>query len=209
MRTIVVSGMDGAGKTTLIQRLAKQFTPLRTECIHLPSSSFVNSALATSGQGTPLGDPWTDRLIFALDNRLTAYQIRALEAAGATDVLLMQRGWMDSYIYGSTQRVDYGTITNLVRPTDLPKPTCSIYLNCDPTIAYERIRNSKKVDKFETLAFMQAQYRETKRFYESLEHDAILGKIFDEPRFYLDTTALSTDEVELSVIDFLKVKCHL
>lgn len=201
--------MDGAGKTTLIQNLMKYFAPLRTEHVHLPYSTFVNSALTVSGQGTPLGDPWTDRLIFALDNRLTAYQIRSLEAAGSTDVLIMQRGWMDSYIYGATQGIDYDTITNLVRPADLPKATCGVYLNCDPRIAYERIKHDKKADKFETLLFMQAQYQETKRFYKALEHDATLSKIFDEPRFYLDTTYFSIDDVILSAVNFLKANAIL
>lgn len=187
----------------------KYFVPLRTEHMHLPYSPFVNPALAISGQGTPLGDPWTDRLIFALDNRLTAYKLKALEAAGSTDVLVMQRGWMDSYVFGATQGIDYETITSLVHPADLPKATCSIYLNCEPSVAYERIRKDQKADKFEKLAFMQNQHRETQRFYKALEHDATLSKIFDEPRFYLDTTTLSMDEVELRVVNFLKAKAIL
>jgi thymidylate kinase len=202
MQIIVVTGMDGAGKTTLIQRLMKQLAPLRTATLHLPFSGFVSDALARSGGGKPSGDVWTDRLVFALDNRLAAYEIEAKKRS--LDVLIMQRGWMDSYIYGSVQGIDYGTVTNLVRPADLPKVSGSLYLNCSPDVAYERIKNNPANDKFETPAFMKSQHYETEHFYQALETDPILGGLFSEPRYYLDTTLLNPDEVELEAIEFLK-----
>ncbi len=118
MKIIVITGMDGVGKTTLIKALSRFFVPQRVTNIHLPYADFVRSALATSGDGTPLGDPWTDRLIFALDNRLVAYKVRELEKAAEYDILLLQRGWMDSYIHGAGQSFSYEAITSLVHPAD-------------------------------------------------------------------------------------------
>ena len=196
--------MDGAGKTTLIKALSSSLGIDKVATIHLPHANFVKAALGTSGGGTPFGDPWTDRLIFALDNRLVAYELKKLEANKQCNILLMQRGWMDSYIYGAVQDFTYEEIDSLMKTKELPKPDCSIYLTCDPNIAYERVADDSKADKFETRSFMQQQHQETERFYKALQTDKRLRHLFDEPTLYLDTSNLSKEEVQLKVLEYLR-----
>lgn len=204
MKIVVITGMDGSGKTTLIAALSKQLDPHRHEYLHLPHSTFVGDVLRAAGDGTPFGDPWTDRLIFALDNRLTANIIKVLAEEKAIDTLLMQRGWMDGFIYGAVQGFSYQEIAHLIRVEDLPRASCSIYLNCDPTIAYERVKDNPRADKFETLPFLRAQYQETQHFYDALDSDPLLKDLFPETRFHLDTSHLAQEAVESKVVRFLK-----
>jgi thymidylate kinase len=63
---IVVTGLDGSGKTTLAQQLARDRDGF---FFRLPYHDFVRSALTRSGYGRPFGDVHTDRLIFAADAR--------------------------------------------------------------------------------------------------------------------------------------------
>ncbi len=194
--------MDGAGKTTLVHRLAERLASRRVSILHLPFSPFVNDALNVAGSGTPLGDPWTDRLAFALDNRLAAYHMEALKPS--TDVLITQRGWMDSYIHGAAQGLTYEELTVLMHTTDLPKADYSIYLNCNADVAFERVRHDEKADKFETLSFMRRQHMETERFYKAIDGDAQLDAIFNGQRIYIDTTSMSPVEVEGQAVAFLR-----
>jgi hypothetical protein len=63
---IVVTGLDGAGKTTLVTHLTKAHQAHR---FRLPYHDFVKPALNRSGQGLSWGDVVTDRLLFAADAR--------------------------------------------------------------------------------------------------------------------------------------------
>lgn len=199
---ITVTGQDGSGKTTLVKRLTELFADRKVATLHLPASEFVHDALKVSGDGTPMGDTYTDRLIFALDNRLTHY--RLLKLRETNDIVITQRGWMDSFIHGAVQGYAYHETAALTKIDQLVSPTCSIYLNCDPWVAYGRVRDDPDKDKFETLEYMTRQYHETKSFYEVLEHDRVLAEMFSEPRIYIDTTRLSHDQTLLQVVEFLE-----
>jgi predicted ATPase len=77
---IVVTGLDGAGKTTLVHDLGV-FFGART--FRLPLHDFVRPMLLRSGDGEPFSDIHTDRLLFALDARLANYQIGSWRKAVA------------------------------------------------------------------------------------------------------------------------------
>lgn len=202
MQIIVITGLDGAGKTTLQKALANQYRNRRVKTLHLPYSEFVAGSLGISGGNSPFGDTWTDRLIFALDNRLAGYHIKALE--GVTDLLITQRGWMDSFIHGSVQGYSYDTIAKLCQIDQLPAFDCSLYLNCSPEEAYRRIKQDKDKDKYEVLEYIKKQYIETESFYKNIHHDPLLRKLFPEPSQYIDTTNLSYEDTVRRAVGFIE-----
>lgn len=189
---VTITGQDGSGKTTLLEQLVAAFESPRVTSMRLPVSTFVNTSLTISGAGTPMGDKHTDRLIFALDNRMAHYKFQ--ELLQKHDVIFCQRGWMDSFIHGAVQGYNYEQTAELTRVADLVPSHCSIYLNCEPTVAYERIANDPLADKFETPEYMKEQYHETKQFYDALDTHEVLQSIFREPRLYIDTTKLTPEE---------------
>jgi thymidylate kinase len=199
---IVVTGQDGAGKTTLVSDLVSFFNDKRVTKLHLPISDFTHEALNISGNGMPMADVHTDRLIFALDNRLANYRIKELQRD--YDVIILQRGWMDSFIHGAVQGYEYADIESLTRVDQLISPTCSIYLNCAPDVAYERIEKDINKDKFETKQYMKDQFKETKKFYNALSTEASLAKIFKEPKTYIDTTYIEPSDTFIQARQFVE-----
>src|SRR5580692_406000 len=93
---VVVTGLDGAGKTSLVQRLGEEYAGHR---FRLPYHDFVLPALRQSGDGTPFGDVHTDRLVMAADARLTNSLIRGWRRRFL--LLVSQRGWMDNFVFGA------------------------------------------------------------------------------------------------------------
>ena len=181
---IVVTGLDGSGKTTLVAQLSES---LHARRFRLPYHDFVKPALERSGYGQPHADVLTDRLLFALDARLANYPIREWRREGQT--LVSQRGWMDNYIFGAVQGVRWEETTALLEPSELERPTAAIYLVADPDVAFERIRGSESRDKYETPEFMRIQHGETRRFFDAVEgSDSRLAPFGGIPSLWLDTT---------------------
>jgi thymidylate kinase len=188
---IVVSGLDGSGKTTLATGLARK---MGARFFRLPFHDFVKPGITRSGDGTPFGDVHTDRLLFAADARLTNYLIRDWRAQGIP--LVSQRAWMDTYVFSSVQGVSYEETAQMLRPEDLERPSGIIYLVAKPEVAYERIRNDPHGDKYETLPFMRVQHKETVDFCEAVRAGRpLLAPFHDIPAFLIDTTHLTTADV--------------
>jgi thymidylate kinase len=194
---IVVTGLDGAGKTTLVGRLESSYAASR---FRLPYHDFVRPCLARSGAGEPFGDVQTDRLLFSLDARLANYQIRDWRREGRT--LVSQRGWMDNFIFGAVQGLSYRKSDEMLQSLELERPSAQIFLVGDPAIAFERIRNDP--DKYETADFLVIQYAETLRFFdELLRNHPDLKSFADIPTILIDTSIKTPEQVYDVALDFL------
>jgi thymidylate kinase len=196
---IVVTGLDGAGKTTLVHDLGV-FFGART--FRLPFHDFVRPMLLRSGGGEPYGDVHTDRLLFALDARLANYQIASWRKAG--EILVSQRGWMDNFIFGSVQGVSHSMTNQLLKTVELEKPTAQIFLIADPKMAFARIEHDPKRDKYETVDFLVRQREETLRFLARLSegpHEP--AAFFKIPTMMIDTSLKTTESVFGEVRDFV------
>lgn len=196
---IVVTGLDGSGKTTLVDMLEnhlkeKNLKVMRTRSPH--DKYLVETLLNVSGDGEPMKDRYTDRLIFALDNRILGTRIRQWDNSGEYDVILSQRGFFDSFVHGAVQGYGYSQIAELNQVDDLPKCSVMIHLCADSNIAYRRIKDDPDADKFETPAYMRRQEEETRRgYYELLDgQNADLSAFCDIKNFFIDTTELSHQE---------------
>jgi thymidylate kinase len=196
---IVVTGLDGSGKSTLVARLAEEWD---ARAFRLPYHDFVREFLDRSGGGSPYGDVQTDRLLFALDARLANYAIREFRGAGVK--LVSQRGWMDNFIFGAAQGVSYDETEATLRTSELERATAHVYLIAEPAVALARLAASEQRDKYETAPFLARQHAETARFFEAVAQGRPALRAFaGVPATLIDTTRMSHDEVYVEAARFL------
>jgi thymidylate kinase len=196
---IVVTGLDGSGKTHLVDWLAGA---TNSKKFHLPFHDFVRACLARSGDGSQFGDVHTDRLLFALDGRLANYQIRQWRAAGTS--LVSQRGWTDNFVFGAVQGVSYEETEQLLRSYELERASAYIHLIAEPHAAFERIKDDPEHDKYETADFLVPQFAETRRLFgEITGKNPLLREFHDIPATLIDTTAKTNAQVYAEARRFL------
>lgn len=196
---IVVTGLDGSGKTTLVDNLEKFLKEknVRVKRTRSPHDRYlVEDLLNISGDGEPMKDRYTDRLIFALDNRILGTKIRNWMSSDENDIIVSQRGWFDSFVHGAVQGYGYAQIADLNQVEDLPRCTVMIHLCADSNIAYQRIKDDPDADKFETPSYMRKQEEETRRGFRELKDNSNpdLSAFDGIKNFFIDTTELSTEE---------------
>ena len=197
---LVITGLDGSGKTGLVDSLEKYFSEelkLRVKRTRSPHDKYlIHDLLNVSGDGEPMKDRYTDRLIFALDNRILGTRIRQWQNSGEFDIILSQRGFFDSFVHGAVQGYTYEQIATLNQIEDLPKCSLMIHLCADSNIAYQRIKDDPDADKFETSSYMRRQEEETRRGYRELTQgqNPDLSAFAGIQNFFIDTTELSPDE---------------
>jgi len=192
---IVVTGLDGSGKTTLVDNLCTWLTSQgkRVKRDRFPHDEYLTKKLLNRCQ-----DPYTDRLLFALDNRLTATIIQEALESGEYDYVITQRGFLDSFVHGAVQGYDYATIEFLNRFADFPQCDIMIHMVAEATEAFSRIQDDPDADKFEFLEYIEKQEFETRRAYKevALRKSPALVSLFRETvNIYVDTTQMTTDEV--------------
>lgn len=189
---VVVSGLDGSGKTTLCTNLKKHMTEagIRVKSSRLPHDRYLVTELLNVSN-----DPYTDRMLFALDNRLFAERFKEWQASGKYDVIITQRGFLDSFVHGAVQGFNYSWIGELNRINDLPKCQIIIHLVAEAETAYARIKDDEDADKFEYIEYIRKQERETRRAYYEVTHgNRDLEHFANAVHIYVDTTQMSTDE---------------
>ena len=199
---IVVTGLDGSGKTTLVGNLTDWLTnekELRVKRDRFPHDSYLVKKLLNKSQ-----DSYTDRLLFALDNRIFGTELKQILSTNQYDVVITQRGFLDSFVHGAVQGYSYSWIGELNHIGDLPKCDIMIHMVAEARIAYARISDDPDADKFEYPEYIGKQERETRRAYSEI----ISGSNSDLEHFksciniYVDTTQMTPEEV----FDLVKAK---
>ena len=192
---LAVTGLDGSGKTTLVDNLEKWFKEekgLRVMRDRLPHDKYIVSDLLDKSK-----DSYTDRLLFAVDNRLFGTELEKVLNSNEYDVVLTQRCFLDSFVHGAVQGYSYSWVSELNHVSDLPKCDIMVHMVAEARIAYARICNDPDADKFEYPEYIGKQEQETRRAYVEVEahNNPALTHFNTCQNIYMDTTQMSTDEV--------------
>ena len=194
-RWIVVTGLDGSGKTTLVKNLADYYRNeknLRVATDRFPHDKYLVHELLEKSK-----DAYTDRLLFALDNRIFGTELKEMMDSKKYDDIITQRGFLDSFVHGSVQGFSYAWINELNRVNDLPKCDVMIHMVCNAGVAYSRICDDPDADKFEYPDYIEKQECETRKAYDEVTsgRNPNFEHFKNAQNIYIDTTQMSTSEV--------------
>lgn len=192
---IACSGLDGSGKTTLVDNLFTWFTEEKGLSVYrdrLPHDKHIVNTLLDASH-----DKYTDRLLFAVDNRIFGTKLRDILKSGEYDIVLTQRCFLDSFVHGAVQGYSYSWIEDLNRTAELPRTDVIIHMVAEARTAYSRIRNDPDADKFEYPAYIRKQEVETRRAYAECEtgNNIDLDPFNTAHHFAIDSTRKTTEEV--------------
>ena len=190
---IVVTGLDGSGKTNLVSNLAEYYRKkgLRVKTAHLPFDTHLQQDVLPK-LGT---HRYADRLLFALDNHVFASQVEEWTDENECDLIISQRGFFDSFVHGSVQGFSYSFIADLNQIEDLPECDVMIHLCANADVAYNRIKNDPDADKFEYPKYIRRQEMMTRAGYNDLINgDPDLLAFAECKNLFIDTTRISIEE---------------
>ena len=194
---ICITGLDGTGKTTLKRSFVGFFKErnLTVKDFKFPYDKHLLDLLNnTVGDGRPWQDNYSDQMLFALDNRIVG-TVKVRDWRASCDVLVSQRGYIDSFVHGECRGFSYEEVDKLQRTWELERCDVMIHLNADPKVAFDRIKDDPDADKFETLDYINYQAKATRKAYEELEKgNPGLSSFKGIPNIYIDTTNLTTEE---------------
>ena len=192
---VAVSGLDGSGKTTLVDNLYAWMVNEKGLSVYrdrLPHDRYIVTDLLDKSK-----DSYTDRLLFAVDNRIFGTKLGELMKSGEYDIVLTQRCFLDSFVHGAVQGYSYSWVEDLNRTAELPRTDVIIHMMAEAKTAYSRICDDPDADKFEYPAYMRKQEIETRRAYaECLAgNNTDLDPFNTAHHFAIDSTRKTTEEV--------------
>lgn len=204
---ISITGQDGAGKTSLRDGLAQYYadqgkvvvtakSPCDKHIVHL-----LNNAISQGGYE----DPYTEELLFSFCDGLLSNYMQQIN--GRVDYFVCQRGPMDQYAHGVTRSgKDFKTIYEVQKPERLAKFDAYVHLNCNPKVAWERIKEDDDKDRYEFPDYFARQTVNTRKLYECIVagNEPELAFLRLSKNYYIDTTEMSIDEVLKVTIKFLQ-----
>lgn len=204
---ICITGLDGTGKTTLKNNLVGYFRKrnLKVRDFKFPYDKHLLDLLNnTVGDGRPWQDNYTDQLLFTLDNRVLG-TVLIRDWRESNDVLVSQRGYIDSFVHGKCRGFSYAETDSLMRTNELERCDVMIHLNADPMVAFDRIKEDPDADKYEIPEYIKRQAYETGNAYkELLNGNKDLAAFRNIPNIFIDTTTLSTFETFQRALEELK-----
>lgn len=203
---ISITGQDGAGKTSLRDGLAQYYadkgkvvvtakSPCDKHIVHL-----LNNAISQGYE-----DPYTEELLFSFCDGLLSNYMHQIN--GRVDYFVCQRGPMDQYAHGVTRSgKDFKTIYEVQKPERLAKFDAYVHLNCNPKVAWERIKEDDDKDRYEYPDYFARQTVNTQKLYECIVagNEPELAFLRLSKNYYIDTTEMSIDEVLKVTIKFLQ-----
>ena len=190
---IVVTGLDGSGKTTLVSNLENHFSrDFKVKLDRFPHDQYLVKELLPK-----LKKPRADRLLFALDNIAFSEELEEMIENHEYDIIITQRGFLDSFVHGAVQGYSYSWIAALNGIAELPKCDVMIHMVADASIAYSRICDDPDADKFEYPDYIRKQEMETRKAYREVVKgdNPELASFKDCKNIFVDTTEMTTDEV--------------
>ena len=186
---IVMEGIDGSGKTTVVRRLKEHFES--------EGRKVITTAEPTDGAiGRLVGDtdgltPETEALLFTADRAYHTEQIKGWLADGYT--VITDRYLGSTLAYQSAAGMDYQWLRSINSKATI-EPDITILMDIDPEAALERIgRRGEGMSRFERLGY-QRKVRETYR------------KIAGEYGYVTVDASRPIDEVACDVLSIISKK---
>jgi len=150
MAFVAVEGIDGSGKSTVIELLAE--TLPRVYVTKEPSGGPIGRLIREWALRGGSVDPHVDALLFAAD-RIEHYR-REIEPKLRENFLVITERYIESsiaYQGAAGVPIDFILYINSL----VPKPDLTVILDVDPQIAVERIARRGGVEKFEHATFLR------------------------------------------------------
>ncbi|KUO88935.1 MAG: thymidylate kinase [Thermoproteus sp. JCHS_4] len=148
---VAVEGIDGSGKSTVIEELRKLLPIYATK---EPSDGPIGRLIKSWALRRGTSDPYTDALLFAAD-RLEHYQREIAPALGEGRVVVTERYVESSVAYQGAAGVDIKFI-ELIN-SRVPTPDVTVLLDIEPEKAVARIKaRGGDAEKYERLEFLRA-----------------------------------------------------
>ena len=119
-RWIAVTGLDGSGKTTLVDNLVKflESKGFKVYRDRFPHDKYLTKTLLNESK-----DAYTDRLLFALDNRIAGTHLRGIIETGEYDFIVTQRCFLDSFVHGAFRAIPILGCLNSIMSEIFPSVT--------------------------------------------------------------------------------------
>lgn len=180
---IVVEGIDGCGKTTLVTLLAEH---LGVNLLKCPPEELGNV------RGLFDEDDVAHKLFYAASNKLVSAKVAELMASGVS--VVCDRFWLSTKVYSSVRKSDIG-LDDFERC--LVQPDFTIYLHLDETIRQQRMTRRGAMD-----AIDERSVKDVARLRAA--YDDELSKPFSGQVLRIDTGAGSPEELVQSILAQIK-----
>ena len=204
---ISITGQDGAGKTSLRDGLAQYYAAkdLVVMTSKSPCDAHIVKLVNKDISQKDYKDEYTEELAFCFTDGLLSNYMYQME--GRVDYLISQRGPADQYAHGVTRSGwSYSEIYEVQRPERLAKFHVYIHMNCDPKVAWERVKGDEHKDRYEYLEYFIPQSANTKKLYDAIVsgNEPELEFLRVSKHYYIDTTNLTIEQVFDKVLAYLK-----
>jgi len=169
---VVFEGIDGCGKSSVSKLVAKRLGP-KAVLTREPTDSFLGKAVRKGD--TKKISPYADALLFMADRALHTQEISKLITKGKTVVSDRYYHSTVAYQAAALEGVFEGDAFKWLLDANLRisiHPDLTVLLTIPPELGLERIRNRRKLSRWEKLGFLRKVDRNYLRL-ASIDEDIV------------------------------------